>query len=86
MADDAPVQVAAYVDQASAEMLAGMLRQEGLPAEVRVKSSLPGIVDEASVLVPPSLAHRARWLISEARVTDEELHYAATGELPGDDA
>jgi hypothetical protein len=31
------------------------------------------------------LAHRARWLLSDAGVTDRELDYLATGELDPQD-
>ncbi len=73
--------VATLEDEASAEVLAGLLRSEGVPAEVRPISPLPGIVDEVQIYVPTSLAHRARWLIKSSEVTDEELRFAATGEL-----
>ncbi len=77
-------QVATFEDEASAEILAGMLRSEGVPTEVRLISPLPGIVDEVQVYVPTSLAHRARWFMNSSKVTDEELRFAATGE-PGQD-
>ncbi len=74
-------QVAVFDDEASAELLAGMLRGEGVPVEVWPISPLPGIIDEVQVHVPASLAHRARWFINSSKVTDAELHFAATGEL-----
>ena len=77
-------QVAAFADEASAEVLAGMLRSEGVPVEVRPVSPWPGLVDEVRVYVPTSLAHRARWFISSSKVTDAELKFAATGELGED--
>ncbi len=78
-------QVSTFDDEASAEVLAGMLRSEGVPAEVRPISPLPGIIDEVQVFVPTSLAHRARWLMNSSKVTDEELRFAATGELGQDE-
>ena len=78
---DELTQVASLEDETSAEVLAGMLRSEGVPTEVRVISPLPGIVDEVRVYVPASLAHRAQWLMNSSTVTDEELRFAATGEL-----
>ena len=83
--EDYTTKVATYGDAASAEALAGMLRSEGVPADVRTVSPLPGIVDEAHVCVPKSLAHRARWLINSSVVSEEELRFAATGELGNDD-
>ena len=76
--------VAAFADEASAEVLAGMLRSEDVPVEVRPISPLPGIVDEVQVYVPASLAHRARRFINSSEVTDAELNFAATGELGGE--
>ncbi len=78
-------QVATFEDEASAEILAGMLRSEGVPTEIRLISPLPGIVDEVQVYVPTSLAHRARWFMNSSKVTDEELRFAATGELGQDE-
>jgi hypothetical protein len=80
MAEDL-MQIATFEDEASAEVLAGMLRSEGVPTEVRPISPLPGIVDEVQVYVPASLAHRARWFMNTSKVTDEELRFAATREL-----
>ena len=78
-------QIATFEDEASAEVLAGFLRNEGVPTEVRSVSPLPGIVDEVQVYVATSLAHRARWLMNSSKVTDEELRFAATGELDQDE-
>ena len=78
-------QVAVFEDEASAEVLAGMLRSEGVPTEVRPISPLPGIIDEVQVYVPTSLAHRARWFMNSSKVTDEELRSAATGEVAKED-
>jgi hypothetical protein len=78
-------QVATFEDETSAEVLAGMLRSEGVPTEVRPISPLPGIVDEVHVYVPTSLAHRARWFMNSSKVSDEELRFAATGELEQDE-
>lgn len=76
-------QVATLEDEASAEALAGMLRNEGVPVEVRpvVLSPLPEVIHEVQVFVPSSLAHRARWFINTSKVTDAELRFAATGDL-----
>ncbi len=78
-------QVATFEDEASAEVFAGMLRSEGVRTEVRPISPLPGIVDEVQVYVPTSLAHRARWFMNSSKVSDEELRFAATGELVQDE-
>lgn len=79
------VQVASTDEEASAEALAGMLRAEGVPAIVHVISPVPGIIEEVQIHVPASLAHRARWLMNTAKVSDAELQFAATGELGKED-
>ena len=78
-------QVATFDEEVSAEVLAGMLRSEGVPAEVRSISPLPGIVDEVRLYVPTSLAHRARWLMNSSTISDAELDFVATGQLNTDD-
>ena len=83
MSDDL-VQVASSDEEASAEALAGMLRAEGVPAVVHVVSPVPGIIEEVQVHVPASLVHRAKWFINTSKVSDEELRFAATGELADD--
>lgn len=77
-------QVATTDEQASAEALAAMLEAEGVPAVVRTVSPVPGLIEEVQIHVPASLAHRARWFINSSKVTDEELRFAATGELEAD--
>jgi len=78
-------QVASFEDEASAEALAGMLRNQGVAVEVRTSSSLPGLIDQVRILVPGSLAHRARWFINSSGVSRFELDFAATGELNNED-
>jgi hypothetical protein len=72
-------------DQFSAETQAGLLRNEGVPVEVRVKSPLPGLVSETQVLVPSSKIDVAHWIIGQFiigqfKVSEAELYLAATGE------
>ncbi len=84
MTDDLE-QIAIYEDEASAEILAGMLRIEDIPVEVRLDSPLPGLVNKVKVLVPGSLADKARSLIKASAVSDAELNFAATGERSDSD-
>ena len=76
-------QVAATLsDHASAQMIATQFRAEGVPAEV--VSITPHFLGEAGLFeirVPFELLHRARWLMSQAQVTDAELTFLATGAL-----
>ena len=69
-------------DHASAQLLATRFRSEGVPAEV--VDITPRFLGESGlfeVRVPFELAHRARWLMSQAQVSEAELIFLATGEL-----
>jgi len=67
-------------DQFTAEAQAGLLRNDGIPVDVRMESSLPGLVSEARIFVPSLKLDRARWIIRNSEVSEEELYLAATGE------
>jgi hypothetical protein len=74
---------AVYHDELAAEVVAGYLRRNDCPAQIagRAGAALePGV----RVIVPGELLHRARWLWAQADLTEAELEYLATGELPGD--
>ena len=73
--------VRSFEDEISAEAFAGHLRAEGVPAEVVVRSDLPGLINAVQVKVPTSLVHRARFVLNSLKPTDAELRFAATGEL-----
>jgi hypothetical protein len=75
--------VASFSDAASAHAMLVMFRGEGVPADVVGDTSLLGEARHCEVRVPSELAHRARWLMSQAQFTDTELTYLATGELEG---
>ena len=77
--------VATFSDVPSAQALAGLFRAEGVPVELVSDTSLLGEVRHCEVRVPSALAHRARWLMSQAQFTDAELSFLATGELDGTD-
>lgn len=74
-------QFAEYSDVASAEAAAGLLRSEGVPAEVVPEEPVPGLIQGFRLVVPKDMLHRARWVVSNATFTDEELAFFATGEL-----
>jgi hypothetical protein len=84
VSEDSWSAVATFPDSLSAEPLAGLLQSEGLECQIVRNESLPGLVTDVAVMVPTALLHRAQWILSQARVSDEELSYLATGELPGD--
>jgi hypothetical protein len=77
--------VATYSDVASAHAMSALFRAEGVPAKVVSDTSLLGEARGCEIRVPPELAHRARWLMSQAQFTDAELTFFATGELEGGD-
>lgn len=70
-----------FFDRGSAEAMVVVLDSEGVPARVESSELVAGIESRYSVLVPSSLAHRARWVLADSDLTDSELDYLATGEL-----
>jgi hypothetical protein len=72
-----------FGDQASAAALVGLLRSEGVPTRIDARSPMPGLNESVRVMVPKSLAHRARWVVAGAAMTDAELDFIATGEFSG---
>lgn len=58
-----------------------LFRGEGVPAAVISDTSLLGEARRCEIRVPPELAHRARWLMTQAQFTEAELTFLATGEL-----
>jgi len=77
--------VASLSDVPSAQVLAQRLIFEGVSARVMSDPQLLGEGRNCEVQVPRVLAHRARWLMSQAQFTDAELTFLATGELNGGD-
>ena len=70
-----------YEDQTTAEALAELLRNGGVPAKVEVDSPIPGLVENVRVVVSDKLLHRAKWIINQEPVSQRELEYVATSEL-----
>jgi hypothetical protein len=75
---------AAYADAASAAVVAGLLRSEGVPVNVASDEPMPGLIRGFRVMVPAEMLHRARWVVSNASFTDEELAFFATERLNSD--
>ncbi len=69
-------------DEGSAQALAELLVKEGVPASVEVQAPVPGLVENVRLVVRSDMAHRARWILNSSKLTDEELEFAATGQLP----
>lgn len=75
--------VASFGDPISAQALLGLLQSELLPSMVISNAAVPGLGTEFSVLVPTPQLHKAQLIREQNRVSDAELTYLATGELPG---
>ncbi len=76
--------VAAFGDRISAQALMGLLESEGLRCLFVSNAVVPGLGTEFAVLVPAEQQRRAQWIREQNRVSEEELTYLATGELPDD--
>lgn len=77
---------ASYSDAVSAEAAAGLLRSEGVPVNVSSDEPMPGLIRGFRLLVPTQMLHRARWVVSNAAFTDEELTFLATARLDSDES
>jgi len=73
-------------DTASAAALSDQLRSEGVPSVLKSDSSLLGEARRCDILVAPEMLHRAKWIMAQSVVSEAELTYLATGELPSDDS
>jgi hypothetical protein len=74
-------ELAEYPDKSAAEVDAGYLRSEGIPATVIVIDNFPGH-GRSRIRVDSSQVDRARWLLKFPPVSEAELEYLATGDLP----
>ena len=70
-------------DSASAQMLRSQLENDGVATRVEIHG-VPGL-STFKVLVPRSLLHRARWITQQQPLSDSELEFLATGQLPRGD-
>lgn len=60
-------------DPLSAQVLAGMLQADGVPAQVRGLEPIPGLEQNAEVHVPRPWLARAREALQAQRPTEQEL-------------
>jgi hypothetical protein len=72
-----------FQERGAAEALCVQLQHDGVPCKVETRALESGIETDYWVLVPKSLAHRARWITAQLPPTEEELTFLATGKLPG---
>ena len=68
---------ASFPDENAALALAGKLRSSECPTKVSPRKLASGLETEYCVYVPHSLVHRARWIIAQLPVSDEELESLA---------
>jgi hypothetical protein len=73
----------AFEDRGGAEALCVQLQHDGVPCKVETRALESGIETHYWVLIPKSLAHRARWITAQLPPTEDELTFLATGKLPG---
>ena len=75
--------VATFGDRISAQALVGLLDSEKILCRLVSNEPLPGLGSEFAVMVPRGLLQGATRIREEARVSEQELTYLATGETPG---
>ena len=68
-----------FSDRASAEVVAGLLRSEGVPVTLAVDEPVPGLVFSIALRVPAALVHRARWVLAQAQGRADELDEGPEG-------
>jgi hypothetical protein len=71
-------------DVPSARLLTDMLEGEGIATRVITDAVVMGQAAPCRIFVDATQAFRARGLISQEPLSDSELTFLATGELPGD--
>ena len=71
-----------FPNYAGAEIMKSLLETAGVPTEIIPSDRITALYTGVRVLVKGSLVHRARWVLSNADFSEDELVYLATGELP----
>jgi hypothetical protein len=74
--------VATFGDRISAQALFGLLESEHLPCYFASNGAVPGLGTEFAILVPTEFLARARRIQEQSQVSEEELVFLATGEVP----
>lgn len=72
-----------YTDLGSVAVVKNKLELEGVPTRVEERGPMSGELPEYWVIVPTTLAHRARWVLAQLLPEDSELTYLATERLDG---
>jgi hypothetical protein len=71
-------------DLPSAHVLAGMLSGNGIAVRIASDAGVLGQAAPSRVYVAAAQLHRARWLLAQCELTDEELAPLPGGEAPAD--
>jgi hypothetical protein len=71
-----------FPKESAAIALRGQLTAGDCPAKVSPRALDNAVETEYCVFVPKSLVHRARWIVAQLPISDEELEFLATGKLP----
>jgi hypothetical protein len=72
-------------DVPSARVLTELLVREGITTRVVTDAVVMGEAAPCRIFVDAAQAHRARLLLSPEQLSENELTFLATGELPGDE-
>jgi hypothetical protein len=72
-------------DVPSARVLTDVLASEGITTRVVTDAVVMGEAAPCRIFVDAAQAHRARQLLSQEQLSDPELTFLATGELPSED-
>ena len=65
----------------SAEIIQQLLEEADVPTHLSPGGLAAGIEVDFRLSVPPSLAHRARWILANSDFSESELCFLATGEM-----
>ncbi len=71
---------AVVADTLSAQALIGLFASEGVPARLQSDTALLGAARQCRILVPQDMIGRARYVLWQARFSDEELSQLALGQ------
>ena len=72
-------------DVPSARVLTDVLESEGITTRVVTDAVVMGQAAPCRIFVDAAQAHRARQLLSQEQLSEPELTFLATGEVPGED-
>jgi hypothetical protein len=77
--------ILAFETRAAADAVAAVLETESIQGVVAAGELVAGLDADFILSVPASLVHRARWVLAQADLSEAELTYLATGQLPEPD-